>query len=165
MDLYDTIIVGGGIAGLYTAHLLQKQNKRFIVLEKEKYLGGRLLTYSDKYMTVEKGGARFSENHQLLLELLKEVGLDNKIVEASPDAVFAPADGTPSMYNSIFDFDSDPAMNPFSKLFDILTEFYVNSPTPIAPLIVRVVLASKFETQRVFDLSDLHRIRQRGFDG
>ncbi len=28
MDLYDTIIVGGGIAGLYTAHLLQKQNKR-----------------------------------------------------------------------------------------------------------------------------------------
>lgn len=147
MDLYDTIIVGGGIAGLYTAHLLQKQNKRFVVLEKEKYLGGRLLTYSDKYMTVEKGGARFSENHKLLLDLLKEVGLDKKIVEASPDAVFAPADGTPTMYNSIFDFDSDPGINPFSKLFDILTEFYVNSPTPIAPLIVRVVLASKFESK------------------
>jgi len=148
MDLYDTVIVGGGIAGLYTAHLLQKQNQRVIVLEKEKYLGGRILTYSDKYMTVEKGGARFSENHRILLELLREVGLDKKIVEASPDAVFAPADGTPTMYNSIFDFDDTPSLhNPFSKLFDILTEFYVNSPTPIAPLIVRVVLAGKFESK------------------
>ncbi len=55
MELYDTIIIGGGIAGLYTAYLLQKRNPkhRFIILEKQKYLGGRLLTYSDKYMTVE----------------------------------------------------------------------------------------------------------------
>jgi len=145
MDLYDTIIVGGGIAGLYTAHLLNKQNQRFIVLEKEKYLGGRLLTYSDKYMTVEKGGARFSENHRLLLDLLKELGLDKKIVEASPDAVYAPADGTSSVYNSVFDFEN--YSNPLSTLFDILTEFYVNSPTPIAPLIVRVIMASKFDSK------------------
>ena len=137
MDLYDTIIVGGGIAGLYTAHLLQKQNKRFIVLEKEKYLGGRLLTYSDKNMTVEKGGARFSENHHLLIELLREVGLHKKIVGASPDAFFSPADGTSTMCDSVFDFD-DRSLNPFSKLFDVFTEAYVNSPTPIAPLLARV---------------------------
>ena len=159
MDLYDTIIVGGGIAGLYAAYQLKKRNQKFIVLEKEKYLGGRLLTYSDKYMTVEKGGARFSENHHLLLELLRELGLEKKIVEASPDAVFAPADGTPSMYNSIFDYESDTPMlmrNPLSKLFDILTEFYVDSPTPIAPLLARVILASKLATKeyliaRTFD--------------
>jgi monoamine oxidase len=151
MDLYDTIIVGGGIAGLYTAHMLQKRNQKIIVLEKEKYLGGRILTYTDKYMTVEKGGARFSENHHLLLELLRELGLDDKIVEASPDAVFAPADGTPSVYNSIFDYESESApftlQNPLSKLFDILTEFYVDSPTPIAPLLARVILASKLATK------------------
>ena len=104
MDLYDTIIIGGGIAGLYTAYLLQKRNPkhRFIILEKQKYLGGRLLTYTDKYMTVEKGGARFSENHHLLIELLREVGLHKKIVGASPDAFFSPADGTSTMYDSVF---------------------------------------------------------------
>jgi monoamine oxidase len=148
MELYDTIIVGGGIAGLYTAHLLQKRDPKhtFIILEKEKYLGGRLLTYSDKYMTVEKGGARFSENHHLLLDLLKEMGLDKKVVEASPDAFYSPADGTPILYDSVFDFDDRP-INPFTKLFDVFTEAYVNSPTPIAPLLVRVILASKLETK------------------
>lgn len=148
MDLYDTVIIGGGIAGLYSAYLLLKRdpNHKFIILEKEKYLGGRLLTYSDKYMTVEKGGARFSENHHLLLELLKDVGLYSKIVEASPDAFFSPTDGTSSMYDSISDFD-DRFVNQFSKLFDTLVEAYVDSPTPIAPLIARVILASKFETK------------------
>lgn len=143
MDLYDTIIVGGGIAGLYAAHELQKRNQRVIVLEKEKYLGGRLLTYTDKYMTVEKGGARFSENHHLLLDLLREMDLDKKIVEASPDAVYAPADGTSSIYTSVFDLDDTIMRNPFSSLFDILTEFYVNSPMPIAPLLARVILMGK----------------------
>jgi monoamine oxidase len=147
MQLYDTIIIGGGIAGLYAGHLLKKRNNdRFIILEKEKYLGGRILTYTDKYMTVEKGGARFSENHHLFLDLLKEMGLDNKIVEASPDAFFAPADGTASLYDSIFDYDR--TINPFTKLFDIFTEAYVNSPTPIAPLLARVILAGKLETKK-----------------
>ena len=148
MELYDTVIVGGGIAGLYSGYLLQKRDPkhRFIILEKEKYLGGRLLTYSDKYMTVEKGGARFSENHSLLLDLLREMDLDKKVVEASPDAFYSPADGTPILYDSVFDFD-DRSLNPFSKLFDLITEAYVNSPTPIAPLIARVILASKLETK------------------
>ncbi len=125
MELYDTIIIGGGIAGLYTGYLLHKRNPKhkFIILEKEKYLGGRILTYSDKYMTVEKGGARFSENHHLLLELLRETGLSKKIIEASPDAFYAPADGTSSMYDSIFDYDDRP-INPLSKVFDLVTEAY-----------------------------------------
>lgn len=150
MELYDTIIVGGGIAGLYSAYLLHKRdpNHQFIVLEKEKYLGGRLLTYSDKYMTVEKGGARFSENHQLLLDLLKDLKLDSKIVDASPDAFYSPADGTSSLYNSVFDFDDRIPINPFSNLFDLLSEMYVNSPSPIIPLITRVIIASKFETHQ-----------------
>ena len=148
MQLYDTVIVGGGIAGLYSGYLLQKRDPkhRFIILEKEKYLGGRLLTYSDKYMTVEKGGARFSENHLLLLNLLREMDLDSKVVEASPDAFYSEADGTPLLYDSVFDFD-DHSSNPFSQLFDLLTEAYINSPTPIASLLARVILASKLETK------------------
>ena len=71
MDIYDTVIVGGGISGLYAALLLLRRDPkhRVILLEKERYLGGRVLTYTDKYMTVEKGGARFNDAHLRMLHL------------------------------------------------------------------------------------------------
>lgn len=149
MELYDTVIIGGGIAGLYSAYLLLKRNPnhKFVVLEREKYLGGRLLTYTDKYMTVEKGGARFSENHHLLLNLLEEVGLSKRIVEASPDAFFSPSDGTPSLYDSVFDYESTSFGSLFQTIFNLFTEAYINSPTPIGALIARVVVQSKLESK------------------
>ena len=60
MDLYDTIIVGGGIAGLYSAWLLPNDHK-FAILEKYDVVGGRIQTYEDKHMSVEKGAGRFIE--------------------------------------------------------------------------------------------------------
>ena len=78
------MILGGGIAGLYTAYQLLKQNpdRKLVILEREHW-GGRIYTYSDSYMTVEAGGARFSNQHKLLLELLKEFNLSKKIISIS----------------------------------------------------------------------------------
>jgi monoamine oxidase len=75
--MYDVIIVGGGMAGLYTAYKLPKELK-ILVLEKYS-LGGKVDTHVDKVMTVEKGAARFSKHHVLLMELLHELGLASKI--------------------------------------------------------------------------------------
>ena len=44
---YDAVIVGGGLAGLSTATLLAKKNKRVLVLEQGN-LGGRAVTMKIK---------------------------------------------------------------------------------------------------------------------
>lgn len=77
--IYDFIIVGGGIAGLYSAYLLSKKYPRstILVLEKESYLGGRVFTHSDKHMQVEAGAGRFSKNNKLLIELIRDLDYTN----------------------------------------------------------------------------------------
>ena len=75
--MYDIIIVGGGIAGLYCAYKLPKHLN---ILLLEKYtLGGKVDTYHDSVMTVEAGAARFSKKHVLLFELIHELGLASKV--------------------------------------------------------------------------------------
>jgi protoporphyrinogen oxidase len=50
MKNYDIIIVGGGIAGIYTMYNLKKRNPKLkvLLLEKEDRFGGRVYTYTKK---------------------------------------------------------------------------------------------------------------------
>lgn len=67
--MYDTIIIGGGIAGLYCA----LHTKNHLVLECNDYLGGRIFTHkSPKY---ESGAGRFNETHKLLVDLIRRFHL------------------------------------------------------------------------------------------
>jgi monoamine oxidase len=78
---YDTIIIGGGIAGLYTMFktLQTKPKTTILLLEKEGMLGGRIHTYHDKIFDVEAGAGRFHKGHRQLISLIGELGLENKI--------------------------------------------------------------------------------------
>jgi len=90
--LYDVIIVGGGMAGLYTAYNLPK-TLRILILEKYT-LGGKVDTYQDAAMTVEAGAARFSKKHVHLLHLLHELNLSSKIKKIpSGDTTFLSTKG------------------------------------------------------------------------
>ncbi len=40
----DTIIIGGGLSGVYAAYLLARENKSFMILEARDRLGGRILS-------------------------------------------------------------------------------------------------------------------------
>ena len=64
-NTYDIIILGGGIAGLYSAYKLSKRSPttKILILEKENVLGGRVKTYKDKLMQVEAGACRFHSGH------------------------------------------------------------------------------------------------------
>jgi monoamine oxidase len=121
--IYDYIVLGGGISGLYCAHLLLKKSPKasVLILEREAVVGGRVHTYSDKYMSVEAGAGRFNMAHTLLMELIGELGLSKKIYPISSDAGYAPADG------------SEPKILLGN---DIKTKWYI----------VKVVLASKLES-------------------
>ncbi|MGC9196687.1 MAG: flavin monoamine oxidase family protein [Syntrophobacteraceae bacterium] len=40
----DTLIIGGGLSGIYAAHLLRQKHRSFVVLEARERLGGRILS-------------------------------------------------------------------------------------------------------------------------
>lgn len=94
---YDTIIIGGGIAGLYTAYKLSLENKSILLIEKNNYLGGRIYTYKETVsdpkteeqieIQYEAGAGRFSETHHLLISLIDELGLKNKMKKISNERI------------------------------------------------------------------------------
>ena len=47
----DTIIIGGGLSGMYAAYLLSKKNISFVVLEARERIGGRMFFgYNYKFL-------------------------------------------------------------------------------------------------------------------
>jgi monoamine oxidase len=45
-EVFDVVVVGAGVAGLYAAYLIRRNNKalRVVVLEASSRIGGRILT-------------------------------------------------------------------------------------------------------------------------
>jgi len=87
--MHDVIIVGGGLAGLYTA-LSLPPSSRILLLESEGHLGGRVYTVSAKggFPAVEAGAARFNRGHKRLWRLLRRYGLAEKAVKISNASKF-----------------------------------------------------------------------------
>jgi len=75
------MILGAGIAGLYTAYTLLKKNpdRTLHIIESSNRVGGRVYTYKDEFMKVEAGSGRFNNQHEILINLIHELGLSNKI--------------------------------------------------------------------------------------
>lgn len=80
MAIYDYIIVGGGISGLYMAYQLSKTDKSILIVESTNRWGGRLFTQSEKGSQFELGAARISSKHKKMMSLLKEFNLHDKLI-------------------------------------------------------------------------------------
>lgn len=78
MTIYDYIIVGAGISGLYSAYNLLKENPDFkiLILERNRDVGGRIDTQNG----LEAGAGRFHENQPLIMGLIRELGLSQRMV-------------------------------------------------------------------------------------
>jgi|UniRef100_A0A6C0CBE6 cytochrome b involved in lipid metabolism/monoamine oxidase len=83
---YDLVIIGGGIAGLYTLYKLSKQftNLKILLLESGERYGGRIYSYketidSEEYV-MDLGAGRLGHHHKLINTLISELGLKSKIV-------------------------------------------------------------------------------------
>lgn len=83
---YDTIIVGGGISGLFTGYKLSETGKKILIIEASERLGGRIKTTYQKDFFYESGAARFHKTHTKLLSLIDELGLKEDIIEL-PDKI------------------------------------------------------------------------------
>ncbi len=81
MNNYDVIIIGGGLSGLSSAVELLKKDKKILLLEKRKILGGRTSSWMESGMHIESGLHRFLGFFNHLPNLLKECEINiNEIV-------------------------------------------------------------------------------------
>jgi hypothetical protein len=98
--IFDTAIVGGGIAGLYTAYriLCAHPQTHLLLLEKNATLGGRIDTYTDSWMSVEAGAGRFARHHRRLIQLIHEMGLTSHIQPIEGHSVYVSSSGSPPPY-------------------------------------------------------------------
>ena len=109
---FTNIIVGGGIAGLYTAYNILKNQKNLgksnqskhskhskvndaqnvLVLESRNQLGGRIQSYIDNKSKIqfEEGAARFSMKHKRVIALIKELGLSDKMFPITNEVSYRP---------------------------------------------------------------------------
>lgn len=85
--MYDIIIIGGGISGLYTyMRLIQNNpNLKIRLIEKNNRLGGRIYQYEEELLnetySFPAGAARFNINHTQVIKLMKEFKLLNTLKE------------------------------------------------------------------------------------
>src|SRR5512135_3689323 len=76
---YDTIVVGGGIAGLTATAYLAKTGLRTLLCEKEPSCGG-LINSFERNGFIFDGGIRAMENSGVLLPMLKHLGVKLELV-------------------------------------------------------------------------------------
>ncbi len=74
---YDVVVLGAGLAGLYSAYLLQKASLSVCLLEARSRVGGRVLTWRacHQHQHAELGPEFIDSNHAILLNLVKQFRL------------------------------------------------------------------------------------------
>lgn len=82
----DVIIIGAGIAGLSAGFELYKNNIDFQILEPSNRAGGVIETRQIGDYLIEGGPNTFSSLSKETLELVKELGIEDLLQEASPKA-------------------------------------------------------------------------------
>ena len=78
---YDIVIIGGGIAGLFTAFKLADTGFRIIILESSDRLGGRIKTVTKKNISFEAGAARIHNTHGKILSLIDDLNLSDELIQ------------------------------------------------------------------------------------
>lgn len=77
MNRYDTIVIGSGLSGLYTALLLAKRGKKVAIVEKNNQYGGNLQTFSRNKVLFDTGVHYLGSlaEGEVLYNYFKEVGI------------------------------------------------------------------------------------------
>jgi monoamine oxidase len=103
-QIYDYVIIGGGIGGLYFSYEILKKypNAKIIILESAGRMGGRVLThhmtYHETELSFEEGAGVISTTHNHMLKLVEELELSDKLIKMnSPTNMFITDKGSKNM--------------------------------------------------------------------
>ncbi len=80
----DAIIIGAGISGLTAAHKLSRAGKDVVVLEEASRAGGKIVTEREEGYLLESGPNSLRIENQETIDLIRDAGLEERILEASP---------------------------------------------------------------------------------
>jgi oxygen-dependent protoporphyrinogen oxidase len=80
--LYDFIIVGGGISGLYAAYELKKKGFNVLVLEKAATIGGTWNSFQYKTSIYELGPNTILSNSDELIALIEDLGMEDELLSS-----------------------------------------------------------------------------------
>ena len=93
LDPATVAVIGGGISGLVAAHRVAQRGHRVVLLEAAGRAGGKVLTEKLDGITIEAGPDSFLAREPWAVDLCKEVGLADQLVEP---AIFGAQVWTPS---------------------------------------------------------------------
>ncbi|MEM1157134.1 MAG: protoporphyrinogen oxidase [Verrucomicrobiota bacterium] len=82
----DAIIIGGGLSGLAAGWHRQRRGEQVQVLDRQDNPGGVVQTVELQGYRVEAGPNTLMLNDRRVMELIEQVGLTDRMLEAAPDA-------------------------------------------------------------------------------
>jgi protoporphyrinogen oxidase len=117
--MVNTIIIGGGIAGLTIAEQLAKRGETPLLLEKYPHFGGRIATYREKDLQYEIGAGRINTQHERVNTLVKRFDLHTY----------------PISTDSLFEHEPNPFQELFQPIRTVLSTAHTLGSTTIAEMI------------------------------
>lgn len=123
----DTIIIGGGLSGIYAAFLLSRKNESFVVLEARKRIGGRILSPEHQGFFSDLGPSWYwPEIHPKMARLVHTLGLEGYRQFESGMGRFQRSDGD---VRTVGGYATQPASWRISGgMMALVTKLYENLP-------------------------------------
>ncbi len=122
-NTYDTIIVGGGVAGLTATAYLARERQKVLLIEKNRELGGLVNTFSRNGFHFD-AGVRALEDAGIILPMLKDLNIELEVVE-SPVSL--------GVENEIMHIEH---LDSLSEYRDFLKKFYPESGEEIDEVMI-----------------------------
>lgn len=93
LAVVDVAVIGGGIAGLVVAWELARAGRRPVVLEASQGLGGCVGEHEVAGLTLDSGAESFAAARPAVLELARDLGLEDRIVAPAALGAWAWVEG------------------------------------------------------------------------